>query len=162
MARKSAPKETFRVELERIAIEAYVAARKKAAEAKKAKVAAKDALREARNLRSMVAALDAKPVGDQGSIGFRRTQSHVEHDEWPWRVALAKRGMTPPDYARQQRNPPLGIELAKGWLKVGSKRRRKIPAFWADKIAADFVDAQGRTEVPAVDESWPFGIKRST
>lgn len=158
MSTKSKPKPDFVDELTQLATSAFLAARKKAAAAVKMKAEAKQAKHRAIQLQAMVSALGAPPVGENGSYGFVR--SRVEHDEWPWRIALAKRGMCVADYARQQVAPPLGKEMAKQWLKPGAARQRPIPLFWAQKIAADFVDAKGRSEVPAVDASWPHGIKR--
>lgn len=158
MPKKSKSQGDFREELNQLATAAFLAARKKTAALRKHAAEAKEAQRRARNLRAVVDAISAPPVGEGGSYGYRR--SHVEHDEWPWRLALAKRNMCVADYARRQVNPPLGTETAKGWLKVHAARPRQCPQFWADKIAEDFKDEKGRTEVPAVDASWPHGIKR--
>ena len=125
MPKKSAQKDSFRDELEEIALAAYVAARKKVAAYKRTKEQAKEAQRRAKNLRAMVDALGAPPVDGSGTPGFRRAHA-IEHGEWPWRVALQSRGMTPLDYARRQVNPALGGESAKSWLKAGARR-----SFWS-------------------------------
>lgn len=160
MPRKSPqPRDTLRDDLVRLAEAAFLEARKKAVALRRKKAEVKKAQLRARNLRAMVAAITGKPHDGTGSTGFLRNHP-VLHDEWPWRSALARRGMVPADYARQQVNPPLGVETAKSWLKASSTRRRPIPGYWADKIAAEFKDTKGRSEVPAVDSSWPHGIRR--
>jgi hypothetical protein len=160
MPRKPKNEKSLVDDLYQIGRRAYLDVRALEAAERKAKAETKAARLKHRNLRIVIKALNAQPVGEDGSLSFRRTQMRVEHAEWPWRAALTRRKMTPPDYARQQLAPLLGVETAKSWLKVGAAHKRPIPEFWAKKIAEDFKDAKGRTEVPAVDESWPHGIKR--
>lgn len=160
MPRKSPPpQDTLRDDLVKLAEAAFLAARKKEAALRRKKLEVRQARLRARNLRAMVNAITAVPSDGTGSTGFLRNHP-VLHDEWPWRAALARRGMVPADYARRQVNPPLGVETAKSWLKADAARKRPIPEFWAKKIAAEFKDGKGKTEVPAVDSSWPHGISR--
>lgn len=148
MARKK--RDALEEELEQLAHQAFQEARKKRDEA--------TALaKQGRHLREVLRQADkAKPV--KGGVGFRRTNGRVVL-EWPWRVALLKRGMMVPEWARKQTNPPVSAETARNWLKVS--QRRPIPLAWAKRIEAEFRDERGRTEVPAIDSSWPHGILRT-
>lgn len=75
-----------------------------------------------------------------------------------FQAALIKRNLSVPEWARAQRKPRVEVESAKSWVKRSSKGARKIPRFWADRIADEFKDEKGRSEVPATLASWPNGI----
>lgn len=77
----------------------------------------------------------------------------------PFQRALIKRNLSLPEWARAQRKPRLEVETAKSWVKKKGAGGRPCPRFWADRIAAEFVDAEGKSEVPAVKASWPSGIR---
>lgn len=79
---------------------------------------------------------------------------------WPFQRALIKRNLSLPEWARAQKKPNLiEVETAKSWLKKPSKGGRKCPREWADRIEAEFKDERGKSEVPAVNASWPSGIR---
>jgi hypothetical protein len=71
----------------------------------------------------------------------------------PWPRALASAGLSVPEWARAQEKPKLDAEVARSWLKAPGKGGRTIPRVWAERIAREFPD------VPAVDASWPNGIR---
>lgn len=156
MASPRTKKTPLRQELERLSLAAFVEANKKAAEAKLL-------LERSRRLKATAAGIDHKEEsgGPDGSIGYRRSAAKVQQDWWPFRQALSKRGLSVPDWARRQVKPPIGVETAKSWLKTRG-RPRPCPEFWANRIAEEFYDKKtDASEVPAVDASWPHGIKRA-
>lgn len=79
-------------------------------------------------------------------------------DRLPFQRALIKRNLSLPEWARAQRRPAVEVETAKSWVKRSAKGARKVPRSWADRIAIEFVDDNGRSEVPATLASWPNGI----
>jgi hypothetical protein len=139
----------YQEELEKLALEAYQDARKKRLEALELE-------ERARRMREVARNSEPKKRIIGGPV-FQRTISKVVL-LLPFRRALMKRQMMVPDWARRQRNPPVSVETVKNWLKPA--RKRPIPEFWAKKIEAEFRDEHGRSEVPAVDSSWPHGIFR--
>ena len=78
----------------------------------------------------------------------------------PLQVALIKRNASLPEWVEEQnkKKRKLNVETAKSWLKKSPRGARKVPRSWADRIAAEFVDEKGRSEVPATAASWPNGI----
>jgi hypothetical protein len=71
----------------------------------------------------------------------------------PWQKALQLVGLSAQEWAAKQQKPPLGGEKARSWMKRPGRGGRPIPRFWAERIAKEFPD------VPAVDASWPSGIR---
>lgn len=151
MSNKKTEPSEYRREIERLAAAAFAASRKKRDEARALE-------QKARKLRAVSAGIDDKAPGPMGTAAFRRTKSRVVLKS-RFRSALAKRGLTVPDWARAQTDPPLAVETAKSWLRVKTPRPRPCPEFWAKKIEREFM-TDGVSEVPAVDSSWPHGVKR--
>jgi hypothetical protein len=71
----------------------------------------------------------------------------------PWQRALQLEGITAQEWAARQKAPPLGGEKARSWMKKPGRGGHAIPRFWAERIAKEYPD------VPAVDASWPSGIR---
>lgn len=99
------------------------------------------------------------------SAGAKKAWAKIK-DALPFQVALYRRGLSLPEWARAQRKPSLSVHTAKSWLKRKGRGGNRIPREWAERIAREFgeVDAQGNlvsSEVPAVDASWPCGIRPS-
>lgn len=98
------------------------------------------------------------------SAGAKKAWAKIQ-DALPFQVALFRRGMSLPEWARKQRRPPISstparsVETAKSWVKKRGHGGNRIPEEWAARIAKQFVDEKGRSEVPAVDASWPCGIR---
>jgi hypothetical protein len=82
------------------------------------------------------------------SRGAAIAKGRIEHPT-KFQRALAKRGMSLPEWARARGKK---VEKVKTWVKEGEAGRR-IPRDEAEAIAKEFPD------VPAVDSSWPKGIK---
>ena len=70
--------------------------------------------------------------------------------KWPFQRALDKAGKSLPEWARER---GANVENAKSWLKQPGKGGRPVPRDWAKTIAKEF------PSVPAVDKSWPNGIR---
>ncbi len=77
----------------------------------------------------------------------------------PFTLALHKRNLSLPEWARAQRKPGIEEETARAWCKAPGKGGRKIPREWAERIEKEFVDENGKTEVPANKRSWPNDIR---
>lgn len=93
------------------------------------------------------------------SPGAKKAWAKIQH-YWPLQLALKRRGLSLPEWARAQRRPSLSVETAKAWLKKRGHGGNRCPEDWALRVAAEFIDpATGVSEVPAVDESWPCGIR---
>lgn len=92
------------------------------------------------------------------SRGAKVSQARVKGD-WPFYRALHKRRLALSEWARAQKRPAVSVESAKSWMKRPGKGGRPTPQVWADAIAAEFKDENGESEVPAVAESWPNGIR---
>lgn len=76
--------------------------------------------------------------------------------QWPLRKALTRRGLSVPEWARQTKR---NVNVAKSWLKAPGSGGRPIPRAEADAIATEFAGSRGKSEVPAVNASWPCGIR---
>lgn len=110
-----------------------------------------------------------QPTGRKGTVGTQDMEGGISRGAQvsasktrrltAWTRALQARGLSPQEWARRQRKPPIEPETARAWVKRPGKGGRPCPRFWADRIAAEFVDADGRTEVPATPESWPNGVR---
>ena len=148
----------FRYQLERAAL---VAARQK----KRWREMADGAESEEKALRARSTAKVLGPLPRARSarlslqINARVSAGKVQQD-LPFYAALHLRELSPPAWARQQRRPRVSVETVRNWLKAPGRGGRKIPEFWAKRIAAEFVDRSGHSMVPAVDASWPSGIRR--
>lgn len=81
------------------------------------------------------------------------TKSARRKRDLPFQKALQLAGKSVKEWADEQKDPPLDDERARSWMKKPGRSGRAIPRAWADRIAKEF------PSVPAVDESWPNGIK---
>jgi len=101
--------------------------------------------------------MEAQSASRGAKVSIARTES-----TWPFRQALHKRNLSLPEWARapEQRKRGLTVEAAKSWLKAPSHGGRPCPRVWAERIAGEFLDSDTNvSEVPAVDASWPNGIR---
>lgn len=98
--------------------------------------------------------MEAKSPSPGANIAAAKTKAR-----YPFQRALIKRNLSVPEYARAQKKPPLEEETARSWVKKKGKGGRKVPGLWAKKIEAEFLDENGKSEVPARDASWPCGIR---
>jgi len=101
--------------------------------------------------------MEAQSASRGAKVSIARTES-----TWPFRQALHKRNLSLPEWARapEQRKRGLTVEAAKSWLKAPSHGGRPCPRVWAERIAGEFLDSDtNASEVPAVDASWPNGIR---
>jgi hypothetical protein len=146
------PKKTksYRAELERVAVQAYLEAEKARKALRLAKAAVKLATSRARRLQAAARTIDKSTGEPGGSIGFRRAQARIEDAHWPFYKALAKAKLSVPEFARGQVDPPLGAETARSWMKPNGGRR--CPESWARRINKKY------PEVPVTDAAWPNGI----
>jgi hypothetical protein len=126
---------------------------------------------QARKLRQLADAVDPlRSIHPKGNVedtqmeaatpsaGAKKSRAKTRY-HWPLQVALQKRNLSLPEWARAQRKPRLEVEKAKTWLKPHGKGGNRCPEEWARRIAAEFVGTDGESEVPAVDASWPCGIR---
>lgn len=81
------------------------------------------------------------------------TKSARRKRDLPFQKALQLAGKSVKEWADEQKDPPLDDERARSWMKKPGRSGRAIPRAWADRIAKEF------PSVPAIDESWPNGIK---
>jgi hypothetical protein len=98
--------------------------------------------------------MEANSPSPGANISAAKTKSRH-----PFQRALIKRNLSLPEWARAQKKHPIEVETAKSWLKKPDKGGRKISRAWADRIEKEFKDEKGRPEVPAVNASWPSGIR---
>lgn len=127
--------------------------------------------KQAHELRRLAAEgerLGLRSMQDKGTLGV--PEMHAEtasrsakvsmartRNPWPFHTALHRRNLSVPEWARAQKG--LTVEAAKSWLKRPSHGGRPIPRAWAEAIAGEFLAKDGSSEVPAVPESWPNGIR---
>lgn len=155
-------KRNFKEELLDLAAEAFAAAAAARADADARKAEAV-ALREKGLKLRRIAKMPEQLTGPRGSVGFRRAPKKFAR-RWPFQQALERRGWTVTDWVARQTGNTLGVSTARSWLKPSA--HRPCPEFWAQKIADDFTPRDGRgrptgpSEVPAVDASWPHGVRR--
>lgn len=71
----------------------------------------------------------------------------------PFYMALQAANKTEASWAAEQKKPEVGVGKVRSWMKRPGHGGNAIPRFWANRIAAEF------PSVPAVDASWPSGIR---
>lgn len=142
----------YRDALERRALAAWKKAKAKRGEADKLE-------REVAAMRKQARGKKPPVRPESSRAGARISASNTKH-HWPFSVALHGKGLSPPAWARRQRNPRVSEAKVCSWLKSEyAHRGRQVPRYWADCIAAEFATEDGGSLVPAVDASWPCGIK---
>lgn len=141
----------IRHQLERRALAAFLKARDRRAEADKLEA---EAARLRAKAQSPLRIVKPRSPGRGASLSAARTIHH-----WPFSAALQAQGSFPAEWAERQRRPPVATEVVRAWLKGKGKGGRRVPQFWAERIAAEFKDDRGHSIVPALDSSWPCGVK---
>lgn len=121
-----------------------------ALDAEIAALEARDAL-TAVDVKGTLGTVDAQPANAGSKVSAAKTKR-----PWPFAVALHAHGSSPAQWAEAAKaRPP--AETVRAWLKAPGKGGRPCPRKWADSIEAEFATTD--TPVPAVNASWPNGIR---
>lgn len=111
---------------------------------------------EARGLRKVHAAGKLGTVTPEAaSIGSKVSQAKTKQP-WPWSRALHAHGSSPAQWAEAKAGRPKP-ETARAWLKRPGKGGRPTPRYWANEIETEYAGTE--TPVPAINASWPNGIR---